>query len=442
MKFSNQFKSRTSVFFGFGLPFVFLVFWDTFLIWALVVRFKINDFGKFYYSALAFLNSEDMYGPNPATLGQIGPNFAQHFWNLNPPHFHLFILPLGTLSPLMAITIWGIISFAAFFLGLQWIGKELQLDPTAWQRRFIVLGILGFAGTGGLLLTGQLSLLLFLPLTLAWIHARNGRWERSGAYLGLVMSIKPFMLIFLPYFIIRRQIKPFAVSLSIVMLSFMVGLMTFGIEAHVSWIRNLSIMDWAWPPMNASIFGALKRTLTETPLHGVALNVESASYVLWLLLSFTMGSIALFTTTQDNSSLSTDRTFAVLTLTALLISPLGWIYYFFFLFGPLTSLVINWWSQKSIQLDGKLTNRSDWRKLLLLMAMPGFLVPPEATLFFQPNFLATLTLGSIYFWSTITLWSSLIVDWRIDNPRFRLPRLGSLLRLDNPINTQKEATYL
>ena len=441
-KFWRQAKPSLCLFVGFIAPLLLLVLWDTILAWSMIVRYHMNDFGKFYFSTLAFLNNQDMYGPNPASFIQVGPNFGRHFLNLNPPHFHILLLPLGFLGSGFAIAIWGVGSFMAFIAGMNRIAKELQLEPTEWQKRFTVLGCLAFSGTGALLLTGQLSFLLFLPVTLAWIHARHGKWGRSALYLGIASSIKPFMLIFIPYFLLRRQFKPVGVILATVITSFVVGLGVFGIQAHLAWMQGLASVDWAWTPMNASILGILTRTLIETPLYGVEIHSENTSFVFWILLSGTIGTITFLATTQDYSSLSIDRTFIFLMLTAFLISPLGWIYYFFLLFGPFTSLVTNWWSQPCSKPQWKPMNAYNLRNLLLLIAIPGFFIPLEATLFFQPNALAALTLGSIYFWSTLVLWLSLIVDWRIDNPKFRLSQLISSLKPDNRVKPHKEATYV
>ena len=416
MNIPRVFHSRIFLFLGFGLPFTLLVFWDTFLAWAMVVRFQMNDFGKFYYSTLAFLNNQEMYGPNPSTLGQIGTTFAQQFWNLNPPHFHLFLLPLGTLSPNLALTIWGITSFAAFFVGMHWIGNELQVDPTVWQRRLVALGILAFAGTGGLLLTGQLSLFLFLLLTLGWIHARHGKWERAALSIGLASTIKPFLLIFLPYFVLRGQLKAAGIILAFNISGFVVGLIVFGYTSYESWLQCLTNMDWTWPFMNASILGIVTRTFTENPMYGVITNAENLSTFLWFTSSIILGVITLYITTNDTSPSSIDRGFALLLITALLISPLGWIYYFFLPIGPMTGVVTTWWKNGNKKIFFQPRTLLGARNSLFLLMGAGFLIPPEATLLFQPNAFATLTLGSTYFWSAVALVCCLLLDWKLDNP--------------------------
>ena len=65
----------------------------------MVQRLHMNDFGKFYYSARLFLDGQDMYGPSPATEIPVGETETRQFLNMNPPHFHLLILPFALLSP-------------------------------------------------------------------------------------------------------------------------------------------------------------------------------------------------------------------------------------------------------------------------------------------------------------------------------------------------------
>jgi hypothetical protein len=69
-------------------------------------RLHMNDFGKFYYAARLFLDGPNMYEPSPATFIPVGPKAVHVFLNLNPPHFHLLVLPLSVLPVETAGVIW------------------------------------------------------------------------------------------------------------------------------------------------------------------------------------------------------------------------------------------------------------------------------------------------------------------------------------------------
>jgi hypothetical protein len=75
------------------------------LVYLRVTTLHRNDFGKFYYSAVAFVQGQNMYGLNPATFVQVSETHHQQFWNMNPPYFHL-LLPFALLTPEVALTLW------------------------------------------------------------------------------------------------------------------------------------------------------------------------------------------------------------------------------------------------------------------------------------------------------------------------------------------------
>src|SRR5688572_20635915 len=92
--------------------------WICLTYYAAVVQFMftkmhMNDFGKFYYSTRLFLEGQDMYGVSPATGIEVAENEVRQFWNMNPPHFHLLLLPLARLPPIPAFAVWGGLSLVA-----------------------------------------------------------------------------------------------------------------------------------------------------------------------------------------------------------------------------------------------------------------------------------------------------------------------------------------
>lgn len=401
--------------FSFGLGLSFLVLWNSAHVWIMSQNLHMNDFGKLYYASVAFLNNQDMYGPTLATLTQVGYGNWQNFWNLNPPHFHVLLLPLALMPGSWSLLLWTIANFLSLIVTLTWIKQELRLKLSLNQKRLCIIGGLGFAGTGAHLVTGQLSFLLTLPITLAWIHGRNGRWTQAGLLLGIVASIKPFLLIFLPYILLKRQGKAVGVFISVFIANFLIGVAIFGVEAHVAWLQCLTEVNWHWTVMNASVWGILTRALAENPMFTPAVHAEFLIIPLWIIFAAIIAVAAFWLSVRDPSLCATDRAFAILLFSAILISPLGWIYYLFFLLGPLTALLYSWNDRLQSHMWQDYFLHHKVRTLFLLGGISGFLVPLIGINLFQPNSLATLTLGSIYFWSTLMLWSCLITDWAIDN---------------------------
>jgi hypothetical protein len=97
-----------------------------------------------------------------------------------------------------------------------------------------------------------------------------------------------------------------------------------------------------------------------------------------------------------------DRAFAVLLVGALLISPLGWTYYFWLPLGPIALLAHGWWRDRD--------TASPWSRRLLLASLPGLMFPLFFCDIFQPSLWATLFVGNLYFVSLALVWLALVLD--------------------------------
>jgi hypothetical protein len=79
---------------------------------------------------------------------------------------------------------------------------------------------------------------------------------------------------------------------------------------------------------------------------------------------------------------------------ALLISPLAWVYYVFFLAGPFIALCA----------DAQWRQAFPWRKILFVGAALALTFAPGTLTSAQPHAWATFTIGSGYFWSLLAFW--------------------------------------
>ena len=111
-----------------------------------------------------------------------------------------------------------------------------------------------------------------------------------------------------------------------------------------------------------------------------------------------VGLTTLFVVVVDKSSVAVDRAFALLLIAAQLISPVGWVYYLWLAVVPVTAVALG----ERVRLPRSAIGRS-----LLVIPLAGFFSPITAPYYFEPSVLATVTLGSVYFWATITLWGHL-----------------------------------
>ena len=59
---------------------------------------------------------------------------------------------------------------------------------------------------------------------------RTHRWTQAGVALGLAVSVKPFMLVFLPWLALRGRTGPVFTSVLIAGAAFASGIVVFGIQ--------------------------------------------------------------------------------------------------------------------------------------------------------------------------------------------------------------------
>jgi hypothetical protein len=123
-----------------------------------------------------------------------------------------------------------------------------------------------------------------------------------------------------------------------------------------------------------------------------------------------MGIVAMFRVVIEPILGGADRAFAVLLVTALLLSPLGWTYYFLLPVGPVAALARSWWVERPLDAGGDRALAGLASEYLFIMAMAGMAFPYFVVLLYQPSAVATVLIGSIPFWSLTFLWLALILD--------------------------------
>jgi Glycosyltransferase family 87 len=384
------------------------VLWNCLLVFAFVWGMPQNDFNRMYYSAAAFWSGKDMYGWNPATPARVDEDTVIKLWNMNPPHFHLVMLPFALMSEEFALVFWWLVNFLCLVYSLRLICRELDIRLTPEVRRYGLVGMLGFTATSAVIITGQLSFLLMVPITLMWLHARHGRWVAAAAYLGLVMSVKPFLLLLIPYLLLRRRWEAVAAAFGVAAFCFATGLAVFGFVNHQSWYGVLGLAgDWAWLPLNASLRGMLDRTLMDTPYFDppVILAAEQVRLA-WVVLGLVIAGVTLAAVRKDDSPAGVDRALGLLLVASILLCPLGWTYYFWLPLGPVMAVVLSWYRQSAAE---PVPCGRRWPRRLWWAALPGLCLPVHYTEMFQPSELATVVVANLSFWSTLAIWAALLL---------------------------------
>lgn len=404
------------------------IYWLVLVFMAMVLVVTPWDFAKFYHSGYAHLRGEDLYTWYPSTPGPAGTWGAAldgeihtlELSNLNPPHFHLLVLPLALLPLEAAYVVWMAVGLVCLIVGLWLTVCEVGGTWSPGERQLALIALLASVDTTSMIRLGQLTWLLLLPVVLMWRAARQERWWSCGLWLGLLVASKVFFLIFVPYLLLTRRWSALLGAFASCLLWTAAGVAVFGLDSYRNWMSLLGASaSWGWDMQNAGLWGLLTRSLTANVMFEPVLMLGPATVkLIWLVLAGGLGLVMLVVACRDRSQPGLDRAFALLLASALLLSPLGWNYYFLLPVPPLLALLMRW------KQEGRVTRGCHW---LLLLALPGLFWPISWTFAGQPSALLTLTIGSVYFWTLLCVWLALVVDgWTPGEPETSTPGATSV----------------
>jgi hypothetical protein len=356
-------------------------------------QLHMNDFGKFYYSTRLFLSGEPMYGPSPATLIPVGDGHLAQFWNMDPPAFHLLLLPFAGFQPGAALTGWFLLNLGALAQSLRLIASELGLRWTTARAVHAALVIGALAATRMVAVTGQLSFLLMLGVTCAWQAARRQQWTRAAAVLGVCTAIKPFLGLFLIYLALRRKGTAVVAMGGAIIAVHVVGVVVFGLQAHRDWLMVLGAVDWTWAAMNGSLRGIAARSLASSPTFVPLIDRPELVSPIAYAASAAVAVGTWRAMHRDESPGAVDRGFYNVLMASQLLSPLGWTYYVFNAAGPAAAMVAS-----SI-------GRPIWRRdLPLVVGTLALFLPIGVTTLQRDVGVGSIGLGSSYGWALVALW--------------------------------------
>lgn len=296
---------------------------------------------------------------------------AQGLVNYNPPQFHILILPLASMPVGLAFAAWTAISAGVAAVTIRMAMREAGGTWLPQEQRLLLAGVLIAAGVGATVHLGQVSWVIGLLVALGWRAARRDRWVVAGAWLGVAASLKPFLLLVLMIFVVRRRWNGLVAAAAGAAVCTAVGVLVFGTASLGDWLRLLSA---GAPPQQMAYF--INASLA-APFARVGLG--PAVYPI-------VGLIVVMLTILRARSSGVDQAFLLLLIGSLLASPLGWIYYMPILAGPLIVMA------RRRELPGRA-----W------CVWPLLACPPISRDFLQFDRALAITLGSSYTWGLVIL---------------------------------------
>jgi alpha-1,2-mannosyltransferase len=284
--------------------------WDGWGLRRLLVDFDHTDFATFYDTGRAWLQGIDLYWSGRGSA-----------LNLNPPVTTLAFAPFALMPERIAILLWMAVNGVCLATSLWIVVQELDLEPSPNQTiaGLVWLGLL--MPFVQMLWVANLAWLLMLPATLAWRSARRHRDSAAGAWLGLVLALKPIFLLFFPYWVLRRRWSSLAASTGVGIGLLILGLVIFGRESYQSWLAAGRSVSWFADTANVSLLGIINRSVP-------ARSIE----MVWYPSLAVLLTVVIFYLSRERT---VDFEWALIWCVSLLVSPLGWLYYFALATGPL-----------------------------------------------------------------------------------------------------------
>ena len=304
---------------------------------AAVVQSPVSsDFAKFYASAQLLARGQDMYAPIPVDVyGPLPPNYTptrqELHGNLNPPQVILLLLPFVALPIYSALQVWAMMSLGLGLLSCALVWYAANPPPRRLADLFwLCCAFLLYIPTLTALRLGQLTFLTFLLLVLAWQAVRTGHEVTAGILIGLALTIKLFIGIVVIYFLFRRRWKIVVLAGLVFSATTLIGALAAGWQSYVRFEAVLGSVTWYAAGGNASLAGVSTRlfggsdtqSLLDLPMLGswVTNAATVASLAVLLVLAWPRTNLR----QNQVDALGLGMAFCF----SLLISPLGWSYYF------------------------------------------------------------------------------------------------------------------
>ncbi len=254
------------------------------------------------------------------------------------PFSAFLYVPFSFLPPLLAKAAWyGVVvccSFLIFLFSFKlinperdkflWVAVASPLILAKYFLREIQLGQINALIT--LFLLALTSNLLAQPTSSSKDgKSRNARQVKAGLLGGLAGALKPYALIFFPYFVLRKKWLCLTASLAVFGLAILAPSFFYGIKGNFAVLRE-------WQASLSASTPALFSTQDNVSLLGLLMKWtgrQSLSLFFYLFFLAGLGLLSLFVMAKGKSVPRAALLDCFLLLTLIpLISPLGWDYTF------------------------------------------------------------------------------------------------------------------
>ncbi|HEV2613973.1 MAG TPA: glycosyltransferase family 87 protein [Gammaproteobacteria bacterium] len=283
--------------------------------------YGVSDFFKMYQSTLFYYSGQNIYSADN---------------NLNTPFLLLFLLPFHVFNYAQASQVWNVILILSVLLGAYF---ALRPFPQ-WHKNTLPLMALFsiYLPNSSTLACGQITPILLVFLVFAWLLARKGNDYSAGVLIGFLCALKLFFGLFLIYFLCLKRVRLVLTALATMIMAFLISVYVFGLQSFVSYHTVLHHITWYASSWNASFYGFFTRLFSNAE-GNVPVVVAPYFTTIFTVLCSVVLMVCLIGLWIKWGRQKFDNGFSLVIVSMLLLSPLGWVYYFPLLLIPYVVLV-------------------------------------------------------------------------------------------------------
>ncbi len=194
----------------------------------------MTDFGVYYQGGKRILGGETLYSPSdvhPRYLYSPASAALFSLLTLLPYELSKFVWYLSQIFLLWLVLLFsydfcpskqkrkGVVIVLSFLVLLKFFAREIEL--------------------------GQINLLILFLLLMMARNSLQRNDMRGGLFWGFSLYFKPYGLVFLPYYILKKRISLYVSGIGILVLGFCLPIVFYGFKSSLSalkgWQKNLSL---------------------------------------------------------------------------------------------------------------------------------------------------------------------------------------------------------
>jgi alpha-1,2-mannosyltransferase len=299
-----------------------------------------TDFFTFYQSMRFYFSGQNIYSVVLIEDDKLHTILTK-YGDLNPPFLTILLLPLYFFNYAKALEIWTMLSLLSLFINIKLVLS--QFKKFLPHQLAIIAGFLVYMVNSEIISYGQISNFLLLLVVGCWILGRNHKDIGAGILIAIACSLKLFCGLFLVYFLIIRRFKLFISAVVTGIFLFILTFIMFGIKSYIGYLNTLVNIVWYAESWSVSFKSFMMRLMSPTENNYTLLNFPHLAQGLATLLSvgllMWLVDVWIKLNKKSHDRVSFDLGFSLTLVSMLLISPLGWTYYFNLFIIPYLLLV-------------------------------------------------------------------------------------------------------